>query len=148
MLARADPTRKRWGTTPRPPSSAIALPWVAAGAGVTVDGDPAGGLSAAGAAGADPEAPGLDGHGGGAGGVERPSIGTRAGVDQVVPSVEVLNTMSLTAQPVRKRQSCQATYTVPSAATSADGSGPVRRPPATGWASAVATVVVALQLAP
>src|SRR3981189_542419 len=59
------------------------------------------------------------------------SMGMRTTVVQVAPSVEVLITMSLEAQLVRKRQSCQTTYTFPALSISADGSGPVRRPPAT-----------------
>src|SRR5258705_1260029 len=59
------------------------------------------------------------------------SMGMRTTVVQVVALVEVLITMSLDVQPVRKRQSCQTTYTFPEPSISAEGSGPVRRPPAT-----------------
>ena len=59
------------------------------------------------------------------------SIGMRTTVVQVAPSVDVLMTMSLDEQPLRKRQSCQTTKTLPAPSISAEGSGPVRRPPAT-----------------
>src|SRR3954454_8176779 len=59
------------------------------------------------------------------------SIGTRLTAVQVTPSCEVLNTMSLDAQPLRKRQSCQATKTRPVPSTSALGSAIARRSPAT-----------------
>jgi hypothetical protein len=41
------------------------------------------------------------------------SIGTRRGAVQLVPFADLLHTMSLVAQPVRNRQSDQATYVVP-----------------------------------
>src|SRR5919204_3432487 len=50
------------------------------------------------------------------------SMGTLLGADQAFPSSEELMTMSFRRQLVRNRQSCHATYTVPSAATSAEGS--------------------------
>src|SRR6266511_3475470 len=76
------------------------------------------------------------------------SIGTRAIADQARPSVEVLMTMSLLAQRLRNRQSCQTTYTLPAASTSAEGNGPDRRFPASAWSRTRATVTVRLQLAP
>src|SRR3954454_21928332 len=75
------------------------------------------------------------------------SIGTRATDVQLVPVAftDLLNTMSLVLQLRRKRQSAQATKTVPALSTSADGSGPSRKLPATVWCEMVAMVVVALQ---
>src|SRR5258707_10620198 len=60
------------------------------------------------------------------------SIGTRVTAVQLVPLVEVEYTMSLAGQPERKRQSCQATYTLPAPSISALGRpSPERNPPAT-----------------
>src|SRR5581483_9174019 len=56
--------------------------------------------------------------------------------------------MSFELQPERKRQSCQKTKIRPFLSISADGSGSVRRLPATLWSVTVAIVCVALQLAP
>jgi hypothetical protein len=56
------------------------------------------------------------------------SIGIRVLGVQVAPSVDVLITMSFDAQPLRNWQSCQTTYTLPDASTSADGSGGSRMP--------------------
>src|SRR3989442_14231099 len=53
-------------------------------------------------------------------------IGTRFGEVQLVPVLEVLMTMSLLEQWERKRQSCQATYTLPPRSISALGRGLVR----------------------
>src|SRR4051794_19887311 len=75
------------------------------------------------------------------------SIGMRTTVLHVVPLVEVLITMSSRA-PLRKRESCQATYTVPALSTSAEGSGPLRSPPGTVWALTDAMVTGELQLPP
>src|SRR5215469_5065348 len=55
------------------------------------------------------------------------SIGIRVTFDQVVPSADVLSTMSL-AVSFSKRESCQATYTTPAALISAEGNGEVRSP--------------------
>ena len=52
--------------------------------------------------------------------------------------------MSLTRQACRKRQSVQATYTVPAPSISAEGSGPSRRLPATVWCLIVAMVVTVI----
>jgi hypothetical protein len=49
------------------------------------------------------------------------SIGTRAAGDQFTPSVDVERMMSFELQFLRKRQSHQATYTLPLASTAADG---------------------------
>src|SRR5215204_855695 len=78
------------------------------------------------------------------------SIGTRVTDDQLVPVAfsERLNTMSLTLQARRNRQSVHATNTVPAPSISAEGSGPSRRPPATVWWLTVAIVVTALQERP
>src|SRR3954454_471797 len=76
------------------------------------------------------------------------SIGIRAGVDQVVPSADELQTMSFAEQPVSKRQSCQATYTFPERSISAEGSGLVRSPSAAVWEGAVATAWAADHAAP
>src|SRR4051794_7617912 len=75
------------------------------------------------------------------------SIGIRATVLQVVPLVDVLMTMSSRAPP-RKRESCQTTYTRPAPSISADGSGPLRRPPGTVCADTEAIVTGLVQLAP
>src|SRR3954447_23108363 len=72
----------------------------------------------------------------------------RVGVVHVTPSVEAVNTMSFAVQLVRKRQSCQTTYTVPPPSTAAEGSGDVRRFPATVWSEIVEMVVEGPQLAP
>src|SRR6478672_4070428 len=61
------------------------------------------------------------------------SIGIRVTSNQLWPSVEVLNTMSLAEHFARNRQSSHATYTLPAASISAVGKGLVRSPPATGW---------------
>src|SRR2546423_12429829 len=76
------------------------------------------------------------------------SIGTRETADQVRPSVEVLSTMSLALHPRRNRQSLQTTYTLPVPSISADGSGPLRRLPASVWSRTRATVTLLLQVAP
>src|SRR3954470_12007615 len=78
------------------------------------------------------------------------SIGTRLTADQLVPVAlsECARTMSLVLHDRRNRQSVHATYTVPLPSTSADGSGPSRRLPATAWCRIVAMVVVALHDAP
>src|SRR5215510_489954 len=56
------------------------------------------------------------------------SSGIRLSGDQVVPSAELLSTMSLALPPGSKRLSCHTTYTTPAAFISADGSGEVRKP--------------------
>ena len=62
------------------------------------------------------------------------TTGTRLTALHVVPFVDVLYTMSLAEQPLRNRQSAQATYTVPPPSTSAEGRpSPSRMPPAGGW---------------
>src|SRR4051812_41264947 len=76
------------------------------------------------------------------------SIGMRTTVVQVAPSVEVLITMSLELHPLRKRQSCQATNTLPAPSISAEGRGPVRRPPATVCLLTEAMVTGVLQVEP
>src|SRR5881409_2029265 len=73
------------------------------------------------------------------------SIGMRTTADHATPSDDVLSTMSLAVQPERKRQSCQTTYTLPAPSISADGSGPLRRLPATVWSVTLATSTAALQ---
>src|SRR5690242_5302169 len=76
------------------------------------------------------------------------SIGIRIGPVQVKPLADVDMTMSFDVQPVRKRQSCQTTYTVPWPSTSADGSAEVRRLPATGCSLTFATWTTSSQLMP
>src|SRR5690242_9867395 len=78
------------------------------------------------------------------------SIGMRVTADQVVPRVlvDLLYTISLRGHEVRKRQSAQATYTVPAPSISALGSGPSRRLLATVWCRMVAMVVVELHVTP
>src|SRR5687767_8342935 len=80
-------------------------------------------------------------------------VGTRTGSVQCTPSDDEASTMSFGSSgstpvhPVRKRQSGQATYTLPSASTSADGSGPARMP--TGFdEDSSATIVLTSKLAP
>src|SRR5262245_53587331 len=68
------------------------------------------------------------------------SIGTRVTADQVVPFVDVLNTMSFSRHPRRKRQSDQATKTRPAPSISALGSGPERKP-----AASVCSRIVAMR---
>src|SRR6185503_3101986 len=75
------------------------------------------------------------------------SIGIRTTVVHVAPSVEVLITMS-SREPPRKRESCQTTYSLPEPSTSADGSGPLRRPPGTVCELTDAMVTALVQLAP
>ena len=62
--------------------------------------------------------------------------------------MDVLITMSLDEQPLRKRQSCQTTNTLPAPSISADGSGPVRRPPATVCLLTALMVTGVLQVEP
>src|SRR5437667_5176740 len=75
-------------------------------------------------------------------------IGIRTTDDQLIPSADVDITMSLAAQPARKRQSCQATYTLPAPSISAEGSGPLRRLPASPWLAIVATGYGPVYVAP
>src|SRR5919198_4620796 len=75
-------------------------------------------------------------------------IGMRTGAVQVVPSVDVLMTMSFSAQPERKRQSDQTTYTFPAASISAEGSVGERMPPASLWFEIVAIVAAFVQVTP
>src|ERR1700738_4426975 len=77
------------------------------------------------------------------------SMGMRVTAVQLVPFVEVENTMSLAGQPERKRQSCPATYTFPDASISAVGRPwPSRRPPLTVWELMEATATLLFQEAP
>src|SRR5689334_22874375 len=76
------------------------------------------------------------------------SIGIRTTVVQEAPSVDVLITMSLELHPLRKRQSCQTRNTLPAPSISAEGSGPVRRPPATVCLLTEAMVTGVLQVDP
>src|SRR5689334_1208238 len=76
------------------------------------------------------------------------SIGMRAGALHDVPSALRENTMSLLLQAWRKRQSCQATNTLPAPSISALGSTLVRRSPSTVWLGALATFTAFDQLAP
>src|SRR5436305_4430585 len=75
-------------------------------------------------------------------------IGMRTGAVHVAPVLEVLITMSLPGQPARNRQLCQTTKTLPAPSISADGRGPLRRPPAGVCAVVDATVTGAFQVAP
>src|SRR5439155_14377879 len=76
------------------------------------------------------------------------SIGTRVTADQFRPSVDVLSTMSLLRHPLRNRQSCQTTYTLPAPSISAEGSGPDRRLPASAWLRTRATLTDRLHVPP
>src|SRR5580704_1223643 len=71
-----------------------------------------------------------------------------AGAVQLLPSDDVLITMSFDAQFMRKRQSCHTTYTRPEASTAAEGSDDVRRLPATMWSVMVEIITVLLHVAP
>src|SRR5256714_13884202 len=62
------------------------------------------------------------------------SMGMRCTADHVVPFWDVTKTRSFVEHPLRKRQSSQTTKMVPSPATSADGSGPLRMPPGSTFA--------------
>lgn len=77
-----------------------------------------------------------------------PSSVTRRMWLHSAPVAEVLMTMSLPPQLSWKRQSDQATYTVPAASTSAEGSGAARSPPATLCRCTVATSTLRPQLSP
>src|SRR4051812_28056800 len=61
------------------------------------------------------------------------SIGIRLTALQLMPSAELLSTMSFAAHLSSKRQSSHATYALPAASISALGSGLVRRPPEFAW---------------
>src|SRR5205823_2708987 len=61
------------------------------------------------------------------------SMGTRLTALQCSPSPELLRTMSFAVHRGSKRQSSQATYTLPAASISALGNGLVRSPPEFGW---------------
>src|SRR5580698_512300 len=75
-------------------------------------------------------------------------MGIPTGAVQLLPSDDVLITMSLDEQFMRKRQSCHTTYTRPEASTAAEGSDDVRKFPATMWSVMVEIMTVRLQLAP
>src|SRR4051794_5997918 len=77
-----------------------------------------------------------------------PSLVTRVTGPQVVSLVDLLITMSLAGQPDWKRQSCQTTYAVPAESTSAEGSGSLRRFPATAWSWIVAISTEEFQVEP
>src|ERR1035437_6710247 len=75
-------------------------------------------------------------------------MGTRVTALQFTPSVELLYTRSLVEQLERNRQSSQTTHTVPAPSTAADGSGPLRIPPASAWNCKFEIVTGAVQLSP
>src|SRR3954468_11764445 len=77
-----------------------------------------------------------------------PSLVMRVTAPQVVSLVDLDITMSLAGQPDWNRQSCQTTYAVPAESISADGSGSVRRLPATAWSWMVATRTEEFQVEP
>src|ERR1017187_8850343 len=66
------------------------------------------------------------------------SMGTRTTELQWIPSVELLYTMSLAAQPLSKRQSGHDTYTLPAPSMAVEGRPALRRPPASPWLGALA----------
>src|SRR5262245_42083751 len=76
------------------------------------------------------------------------SIGIRVGAAQVVSLVDLDITMSFLGQPLRNRQSAQATYAVPAESISADGRASSRRPPAASWWLTDETSTVDRQLVP
>src|SRR5260221_5788128 len=75
-------------------------------------------------------------------------MGMRVTALQVVPSEEVLMTMSLEAQPERKRQSDQTTKTLPAPSMLADGKLGLRSPAATKWLWMLAIALLRPQLTP
>src|SRR5438105_1109524 len=76
------------------------------------------------------------------------SIGIRTGAVHVMPSVDVLITMSFSAHPLRNRQSYQVTYALPDASDVADTMSSVRIPPAGVCTCWVATVFGPVKVAP
>src|SRR5207244_6360426 len=76
------------------------------------------------------------------------SIGMRFTADHVVPFWDDTKTRSLVEHPLRKRQSSQTTKMVPSPATSAEGSGPLRMPPGSFAAEMDVIVVTTPKLTP
>src|SRR5947209_18915949 len=76
------------------------------------------------------------------------SIGMRCTAEHVVPFWDVTKTRSFVEQPLRKRQSSQTTKMVPSPATSAEGSGPLRMPPGSTFAVIEVIVVTLPKLPP
>lgn len=76
------------------------------------------------------------------------SIGTRVTALHVVPSVELLYTMSFAEQLVRNLQSAHITYTFPDASICAAGSGNARMLPPTACSLIVATVTGAVHVVP
>src|SRR5439155_4021294 len=68
--------------------------------------------------------------------------------DQVLPSWDVLKTMSFEEQLVRNLQSCQTTKDRPAASIAADGKLRSRRPPAMEWVEGKAMVTAELQVLP
>src|ERR1017187_8479168 len=75
-------------------------------------------------------------------------MGMRVTALQVLPSVEELMTMSLEAQPERKRQSDHTTKTLPAPSMLADGRLGLRRPAATKWFWMLAMAWLLPQLTP
>src|SRR5579864_4659238 len=76
------------------------------------------------------------------------SIGMRVTADQCTPSVEVLYTKSLLEHLERKRQSCHTVQILPAPSCAAEGSGRLRRPPASVCACTLEMVTSPDQLAP
>src|SRR5579859_2208473 len=76
------------------------------------------------------------------------SIGMRVTALQVLPSVDELITISLEAQPERKRQSDHTTKTLPAPSMLADGKLGLRRPAATKWLWMLAIAWLFPQLTP
>src|SRR6266576_3725537 len=75
-------------------------------------------------------------------------MGMRVIALQVLPSVEELMTMSLEAQPERKRQSDHTTNTLPAASILTEGRFGFRSPAATKWLWMLAMAWLRPQLMP
>src|ERR1035437_4129528 len=75
-------------------------------------------------------------------------MGMRVTALQVLPSVDVLMTMSLEAQPERKRQSDHTTKTLPAPSILTEGKLGLRKPAATKWLEMLAMAWVLPQLIP
>src|SRR5579859_1729902 len=75
-------------------------------------------------------------------------MGIRVTALQFTPSVEVLYTKSFVEQFARKRQSSHTTQIVPVPSIAAEGSGPLRIPPASRWVCTSAIVPGAIHVVP
>src|SRR2546421_12761404 len=76
------------------------------------------------------------------------SSGILVTADQVVPLLELVKTMSFAFPALMKRESDQATKTLPAPSISAVGRAPLRMPPASVWWLMPVMVVTLPQLTP